>query len=254
MTQHHHLDPSAFELQGGKQGILLIHGFTGAPPEMRRLGDFLHERGMAVSAPLLPGHGTTPEEMNRQRWEDWTGHVEGALADLRRHCDTVFVGGLSMGALLTIHLAARKPDIAGIVLYAPALRIADRTLPLARIARHVMPVRPKKPKDLADPTANQRIYCYDVSPVAAAYQLHRGCRASHRDLPRVRCPALVVRSTGDTVIHATSAPRTLAGLGSSDTSMLTLRDSGHCLTADKEWRTVAERSWAFIQRVGVTLQ
>lgn len=249
MTQHAHLDPAAFLLEGGSRGILLVHGFTGAPPELRLLGDFLHERGMTVAAPLLPGHGTTPEDMNTKRWEDWTDHVEGALADLRRRCDTVFVGGLSMGALLTVHLAARKPGIAGILLYAPALRIADRTLPLARLARHVMPLRPKKPKNLADPASDQRIYSYDRSPVAAAAQLHRGCKRTRRDLPRVRCPALVVHATGDTVIHPRSAAETLALLGSSDKGMLGLHDSGHCLTADKEWQVVAGRSLAFVERV-----
>lgn len=52
-------DPAPFILTGGDDGILLIHGFTGSPAEMRPLGCYLHERGLTVSAPLLPDHGTT---------------------------------------------------------------------------------------------------------------------------------------------------------------------------------------------------
>ena len=82
---------------------------------MRWIGDYLHTRGLTVSGPLLPGHGTTPEAMNCCRWTDWTGHVEAALADLRACCTRVFVGGLSMGSLLTLHLAAQHPDLSGVI-------------------------------------------------------------------------------------------------------------------------------------------
>ena len=100
-------------------GVLLIHGYTGSPTEMRWIGDYLHARGLTVSGPLLPGHGTTPEAMNRCRWTDWTGHVEAALADLRTRCARVFVGGLSMGSLLTLYLAAHHPDLPGCPLSIP---------------------------------------------------------------------------------------------------------------------------------------
>ncbi len=116
MTRHSHLDPSPFFLEGGSIGVLLIHGFTGSPPEMRLVGDYLHQRGFTVSGPLLPGHGTTVEDMNRCQWTDWTNHVEKALADLQARCETVFVGGLSMGSLLTLYLAAHHPELHGAIL------------------------------------------------------------------------------------------------------------------------------------------
>ena len=85
MTQHAHLHTSAFFLQdghtseGGHTGVLLIHGCTGSPTEMRWTGDYLHALGLTVSGPLLPGHGAKLEEMNRCRWTDWTCHIEAAL-------------------------------------------------------------------------------------------------------------------------------------------------------------------------------
>ncbi len=109
MTRQPHLDPNSFLLEGGPIGVLLIHGFTGAPTEMRLLGEYLNRNGLTVSAPLLPGHGTTVEEMNRCKWTDWTAAVARALAELQDRCDTVFVGGLSMGSLLTLYLAAHPP-------------------------------------------------------------------------------------------------------------------------------------------------
>ena len=94
MTRHPHLDPAPFFLEGGPVGVLLVHGFTGSPPEMRLIGDHLHQRGFTVSGPLLPGHGTTVEDMNRCRWTDWTDHVEQSLADLQARCKRLTRFGL----------------------------------------------------------------------------------------------------------------------------------------------------------------
>ena len=84
MAERTRPDPTPFFLEGGPSGALLIHGFTGSPPEMRLVGQYLHERGLTVSAPLLPGHGTSADDLNRCRWSDWTGRAQAALAELRR--------------------------------------------------------------------------------------------------------------------------------------------------------------------------
>ena len=75
MSQPATITPGPFFLAGGPVGVLLMHGFTGSPPEMRRLGDSLYGEGLTVSAPLLPGHGTTTDECNSVRWQQWTAHV-----------------------------------------------------------------------------------------------------------------------------------------------------------------------------------
>ncbi len=248
MTRHPHLDPSPFLLEGGPLGILLIHGFTGSPPEMRLVGDYLHRRGMTVYAPLLPGHGTTVEEMNRCRWTDWADHVERALADLRARCQTVFVGGLSMGALLTLYLAARHPDLPGAILYAPATIVADRLIYLTPVLKYVIPRRPKSPeKDLADPEADLRIWSYEENPVRAAHELLKLTYYVRRRLPEVTCPLLIFYGTRDRAIHPRSARYTCERAGSTDKELVILHNSGHCLTVDMEWETVAEKTWAFIQ-------
>ena len=154
MPQPDAIDPSAYAFSGGSVGALLIHGFTGAPVEMRMVADYLHERGLTVSGPRLPGHGTSVEDMNRAKWTDWTSHVEDALEQLRSRCETVFVGGLSMGALLTLYLAARYQDLPGAIIYSPAVKIANRLIYLTPLLKHVMPMRSKSGEsDLTDPLA-----------------------------------------------------------------------------------------------------
>jgi carboxylesterase len=234
-------------------GALLIHGFTGAPTEMRLLGDFLHQNGLTVSAPLLPGHGSTIDEMNRCKWTDWTRCVEAALADMRSRCTTVFVGGLSMGSLLTLYLAERHADLPGAMVYSPAVKIADRRLPLTRWAKHVVRSLPKDDgdSDLTDPAASTRLWSYDENPIAAAAELMKLRSEVARQLPRVTCPLLIVHSTLDRAIHPDSARLTYEGVATPATqkALITLRNSGHNLAVDSEWELVAGATLTFIRQV-----
>ncbi len=102
--------PARPELTGGRRvGVLLSHGFTGSPASMRPWGECLAERGYAVEVPLLPGHGTTWQELNITTWDDWYAEVDPAFEKLAAENDAVVVGGLSMGGALVLRLAGRPP-------------------------------------------------------------------------------------------------------------------------------------------------
>ena len=249
MTHHTHLDPSAFWLEGGPVGVLLIHGFTGSPPEMRLVGDYLNHRGLTVSGPLLPGHGTTAEDLNRWQWTDWTAHIEGALGQLQAGCETVFVGGLSMGALLTLYLAAQHPELSGAIVYSPATMVANRLIylsPILKYLRRQVPKPGEGDSDLTDAEAEGRLWSYETHPTFVTHQLLKLSRQVRRLLPQVTCPLLVIHSTLDRTIHPNSAPLTYDRAGSTDKELVTLHNSGHCLTVDSEWESVAEKTYQFI--------
>jgi carboxylesterase len=247
MARQPDLDPAPFFLEGGSVGALLIHGFTGSPPEMRRVGEYLHERGLTISAPLLPGHGTTVEEMNRCGWRDWTDHAEQALADLRSRCEVAFVAGLSMGSLITIYLAAHH-DVAGAILYSPALKVAHPLLRFTPLLKHVIPRTAKSGEsDYTDPQAERYTWSYEENPSYAAHELLKLLRRVRRLLVDVRCPLLIIHSTGDQAIAPDSARTTYDRAGSTDKELVTLHNSGHVITVDSEWETVAEKTYGFIQ-------
>ena len=247
MARQPNLDPDPFFLEGGPVGVLLIHGFTGSPPEMRLIGDYLHERGLTVSAPLLPGHGATPEQMNQCGWSDWTGHAEAALVDLQSRCKTVFIGGLSMGSLITTYLAAQhRPR--GAILYSPAFKVANPLIRLTPVLKHVMPKKAKSDEsDYTDPDAEERTWSYESFPSFAAHELLKLIQRSDALLPQVTCPLLIIHSTGDATIRADSARHAYERAGSADKEVVTLHNSGHVITVDSEWSTVAEKTHAFIQ-------
>lgn len=240
-------DPSAFVLSGGPVGVLLIHGFTGSPAEMRLVADNLNARGYTVSVPLLPGHGTTPAELDRQRAAMWSPHVRAALDDLRKACRVIFVGGLSLGSLLALQLAGKERDVAGAILYSPPILVTDARRHLVPLVKWAVRELPKPADEFADPKARQRLWNYSVYPLAAAHEVMRLTGQVTRLLPDVRCPTLVIVSARDRVIHSKSAEYILERLGSPDKRLVRLQNSGHVITLDSEWEQVADDTTRFMR-------
>ena len=122
-----------FDLVGDGTGVVCVHGFTGTPYELRYLGEQVASAGFAAVGPLLPGHGTTVEDMLDTSWADWSAAAERAYTDLASRCDKVVVAGLSMGGTLTCWLAIRYPEIAGIVVKIASDHIELRSREYSRI-------------------------------------------------------------------------------------------------------------------------
>src|SRR6185295_1598008 len=107
---------------GGRVGFLLIHGLGGTPMEMRYVAQGLARAGYTVHVPQLAGHCGSADDLRATGWEDWYASVEAEHRRMRAHCQTIVVCGLSMGAILAIHHAARYPrDVSAVGLYAPTL-------------------------------------------------------------------------------------------------------------------------------------
>src|SRR4030042_845478 len=109
------LEGSSFYWKAGPTGVLLCHGFTATTAEVRLLGQVLFAQGYTVAPPLLPGHGTTPQDCNRYSWQDWYASVEQTYQQLASLCKRVMIGGESTGALLILYLASQHPEISGIL-------------------------------------------------------------------------------------------------------------------------------------------
>jgi carboxylesterase len=237
-----------FYLNGGSTGIMLIHGFTGAPPEMRLIGDYLHDRGITVSAPMLPGHGTYVEDMNRYKWTDWVAHTRQTLEDLKASCDTVFVAGLSLGSLITLNLAVGDKDLAGAVLFAPSIKLTSRLIHLTPILKYFIQ-KVKKPLDqYANQAADRQEWTYNERPMAGAHELLKIIRHTRTILQEVKCPLLIVEGAKDEIIDPACSRYVYDRVASAEKDILTLTESGHCLTIDGEWEVAAENTFQFVDR------
>ena len=250
MAWNPELDMSSFYFPGGPVGCLLIHGFTGSPPEMRGLGEYLAGRGYTIQGSLLPGHGTSPEDLIATSRHDWLQAAEADLRYLQEVCHKVFVIGLSLGGVIGLLLASRHPVAGVVTMSAPAplhagqmrlLLVLRRFLTwLPRIRRHPY---------MVDPQALNRLSTYDRAPLVSVVEAVRLSGRLRYALPHVHAPALIIHSTGDRSVPATSARFIHDRLGSSDKTVRLFHRSGHNMTVDAEreavWRTVGD----FLARV-----
>ena len=249
MPRPAHLDPSAFAVRGGPVGVLLIHGFTGSVAETRPMGEYLAAQGMTVRCPLLPGHGTSPRDLTRIRWQAWADEVESALRILQGCCEPVFVGGLSLGALLTLWLGAKHPEIAGLIPMAPAIHVQNRLMPLALGMRYLFKYNPlggMGDRDLGDPEALDRIWCYDEMPLWGAGEVVRLQRQVRQALPQIRQPILIFQGRRDAQLPPKAAPTVYERVASTDKTLVWLEHSGHNLLADGERVSVWAQSHAWM--------
>lgn len=240
------------ELTGGvRVGVLLSHGFTGSPASMRPWGQHLGALGYGVRVPLLPGHGTTWQDLNGRRFEDWYGAVRDAYEALHTEHDVVVAGGLSMGGALVLKLAADLGDaLGGVMVVNPAVATKRLDVKLLPVLKHVVPSFPAIANDIKKPGVDESGYVR--TPLRAIHSFIGSWPGIIADLPRVTAPLLYFRSPEDHVVDGTSEPIILGGVSSTDVTRVELPDSFHVATLDNDAPTIFERSAAFVARVSAT--
>jgi carboxylesterase len=236
-------EPFAFD--GGPTGVLLLHGFSGSPGGLRRIGEWLAARGHAVMCPRLPGHGTRWQNLGRTRWQDWVAESVRALKDLESRVDTVVAFGLSFGGGLALHLAARYPDaVDAVVLVNPWLK--ERPLWLfAPALKWIVPSGRGVINDIKKPGEDEIGYeRIPVKAVAEAVAFHRILK---RELPRVRQPLLIFQSHEDHAIPTGSSALILDRVGSEQKDLVALENSFHVATLDHDAELIFERTHEFAE-------
>lgn len=255
--------------QGGPTGFLLIHGLGGTPIELRFVAQGLARAGYTVYCCQLAGHCQTEEELRLSSWQDWYRSVELAHERLRQHCSTIIAGGLSMGGLMALHLAACRPEsVDGLAVYAPSLVLDGWAVPrlssyLLRIARPVgrwrsrISLREREPYGLKDERVRSFVLSHMQSgnsgaagvfstPLHAIAEFNAFVAVLRRELPRIATPTLIVHPREDDMASLANAhylQRRLGGL----VDLAVLDDSYHMITLDRQRHVVVDRSLAFAE-------
>lgn len=241
--------PARPELTGGRKiGVLVQHGFTGNPASMRAWAEDLAERGHAVEMPLLPGHGTTWQDLNGKTWADFVAAVDAAVDKLVAENDAVVVAGLSMGAALCLRVAADRGDqLAGAILVNPAVDTMRKDVKALPVLKHVVPAFPGIADDIKKPGVTE--HGYPMTPLKAAASMFAGYAELRRDLPKITIPVLFFRSSVDHVVDISSSRALNAGLSSKDFTERVLENSYHVATIDNDAPAIFAESAEFIGRV-----
>lgn len=259
-----------FNLGDGADACLLLHGLTGAPSEVRPVGEALARAGFRAVGPLLPGHGTTPQDLEVVTRADMLDAAREALLSLEgaRH---VYLCGLSMGALLAVQLAAKGlvrqgvAPVAALALLAPAVDMAGVTWVFTQVlgrlpaipgvvskgardiqqSTGVSPPHGRVPESApAAPSAVAADGSYTGIPLRWGRELRLLSEEALAVAGRVRARALLLHGGRDRTASLRGSQRLARALGGPATIQV-FPDSGHVLPLDVDGRAVCDAIVSF---------
>lgn len=219
--------------------VVAVHGLGGSPASLGMLPGALRDAGHRVVAPLLPGHGTTPDDLAASTRASWLDAVRAALPD-----GPAVLVGQSLGGVLALLVAASDPRVTGVAAFnAPVLPTDPDALEhLEWLLSRGTTMVPAGDADLADPDARDE--AYDQLPVRALVELASLSTAAHEVLPGIEVPVLVVTSAHDGVVDPANGDE-LAGRVSGPVTRLLLPRSKHvaCLDLDRDLLAARLLAW-----------
>lgn len=204
------------------RGVLLLHGMTATPWELRTLASSLQVHNYTIIAPVLAGHGTSAAELEATTWLDWYASANDSLAVLKGRTDKVYIIGMSTGANLAVLLAAQN-DVDGIVLIATPIKFRDWRAPFARWYGLAMPYT-----DHTQYGGDVGHY-YEVTPSKSVAELNDMISEVENALPAVDSPALILQSLHDQTVDPVSATYVFDRLGSRDKEWKLYGNASHVL-------------------------
>lgn len=248
------------------KAVLLFHGLTGSPFEMRKYGDFLFKCGYDVFCYSFPGHGERISEIETVTWHDWYNFAQNKYNELRQNYSHFFVSGLCLGAAMAVYLAENNKDITGIVALSTTLFLDGFCIPwtvhllpfaLSTIIRfyYTFPEddcfgvkNERTRKSLAKITAKADIGMdnYPLNCVDGLLKLSKNVR---KNLKKVTCPVLCIHSKFDNLSSTKSAKVVLKGISSKIKHYVELNDSYHMVLYDNEKDFVMNTAKDFLNKL-----
>jgi carboxylesterase len=239
-----HPEAEEFYFPGNEIGILVSHGFTGSTQSMRYLGTQIAKSGFTVYGPRLTGHGTEPEDMEQATYKDWISDVEKGLERLQQTCSKIFIIGLSMGGTLSLYLAQKYVDIAGIIPINAAVDIPNLKATYENMKNSGTRFIEGIGSDIK--MAGVAELAYSKTPVKSLGDLITLMDQVRGNLYKVTVPTLIISSIVDHVVPPENSKQIYHSISTEDKSIVFLKNSYHVATLDNDKELIAKECSRFI--------
>lgn len=235
--------------EGSKTGILFIHGFTGSAYEGKDFAAYFAEKGYTVWVPLLPGHGTRPEDMIDVTWKDWYSYAEDCLLKFKKQCQKVVLIGQSMGGAIALALAAHHP-VDALITLAGAVFLADWRLKLLPVAKHFLRYQYKsRGPDISNTEAKRNSASYRKYPLKSVDDFLHMVGFARQSLSKIKDPILLIHSRRDHTVTFKNMEYIYNHVSSPIKEKLALEKSYHIISLDNERTLVYETADNFVKKL-----
>lgn len=253
-----------FKHDGCKRAVLLFHGMTGSPFEMKKIGRALFDAGFDVYCYCLPGHGTSPISIKEVKWQDWYSSSVEHYCFLAERYTEVYLGGLCMGAVLALCIAMEYKDVKGILGLSTTLYLDGWTIPwynflmpigLHTILRYYYSFPEREPYGLKNEALRKKIallqkkntVALDNYPMSCIYELLKMSRYARHNMSKVEAPVLLMHAKDDDLTSPKSAEFVYKHISSKIKEYIKLENSYHLIVMDNERDFVFSKSIEFLK-------
>lgn len=264
-----HAQQGSYRIPGGSTGVLLVHSLGGNPAELRYLAQSFGRQGYTVNCPFIPGMTSGTDVSGISTYEDWYAGLERAYLEMAETCDSIYLGGLSAGAMLVLRLASQHPErVRGIMLFAPTLWPNGWAIPwyfnLFRLVRdrftaRLFHFRHRAPYGIKDERIRKFViesFTADERPVedlfgrggGLVYQFRRLVSDVKRRLGGIDKPTLIMHPRFDDQSDLSNAFKLQRKLGGM-VETIVLEDCYHMVTLDRQRHIVVDRAMEFVDRL-----
>lgn len=259
------LAPDAAEREAGEGDValLMVHGFGDSPQMYRKLLPEFADQGYHCKAILLPGFGKDVETYAASKVEDWLRKVEDEMKALKQSHRQVWIVAHSLGGAISINHCLNQQDLEseaaipdGLMLLAPAIEVSNQRSPIFPTrfwhewSKYALPSTQVTcspfPMDARDPAEQEREHRNIFSPRSIVTNTFTLIDANRGRAPELGLPTLVVLAEQDRVVDSAATADFYEQLGSSEKELLRLKQSGHNVPVDLEWKTITNAIKSFL--------
>lgn len=241
-------EPFRLKAKGSK--ILFIHGFTATPTEIRPIGDYLHKKKYDIYSVLLPGHGTTPEDLQTKKLGDWKNSISEIFAE---NNGFDFVIGFSMGALLAAQAAIEfENQLKGLVLISTFLKIKPKILSLVAFTFPVLKyLKPyfSKSAETEQFFKDNNLISYLKYPMSAVHESIKLSNYTRRKvIPKIMIPTLIIQGEKDDRVDPAGYKTLLRLIPAEDKELVLLPNSQHIVSVGPDKKLLFESIHQFMKK------
>lgn len=247
-----------------KGAVLLFHGLTGSPFELKKYGQFLYDNGYDVFAECLPGHGEKFEEIYTVKYQDWLDFAYSRFEKLKSEYDNVFVSGLCLGAVLALAVGIKYQNkVSGIIALSTTLYLDGWRLPwykcfmpiafatILRFYYNYPECEPHGVKNIKTRNAIKKLLAkgevgMNDFPMTGFKELLDLSKVVIKNLSKVISPILIIHSKEDDLTSVKSAEVVYKNISSKDKEYIVLYDSYHMVLYDNEKDFVFNKALEFL--------
>lgn len=246
--------------------VILFHGLTGSPFELKKMAKKLFESGFDVFAECLVGHGSNEIDIRDAKWQDWLIQAKNQLQKVKKNYENVFVGGLCLGSVIALALAAEyQNEIKGIIAISTTLFLDGWSLPFYKIfmslgfytiVKYFYTFPEAEPFGIKNQTLRKKLQmirknnntAMDNYPLSAVFELEKLSRKVRKNLRKVSIPILIFHAKEDDLASTKSAKLVYQKINSQQKEYFELSNSYHLVILDNDKEFVFAKTIDFLTK------